>query len=578
MGGQVLVGSGGGFTTSSSSGTGGGNIGCSGDLHSVIDGQGNVLQMCSPDQGCANAMCVPACDAAGQSKGTLGCDFYVAEPSSNGNGMGVGYIGACYAVFIANGWGQPAKITVSRDGQTLDVSQFGRIPTGIAPNLTFTAIPSTGLPAGQVAVLFLSHDPTYALTPNHTPLLCPVTPAFVNDVSVQNSGIGSAFHVTTDAPVNAYDIMPYGGATTFYPGATLFYPTTAWGTNYYAVATRDNTFHNGKFWLMAIGSKDGTNLQLAPPITLPGGGALAAANQGQTNQFTINAGQVLQWEGADPSGAVLQSDQPVAVFAGHTQLLVVSMTSPGGGGTDSAHQQLPPIPALGSEYVGPSIATRLASMKPESVPYRLLGVVDGTTLTWDPQLPGAPTSLNAGQIVEFETTQLFTVSSQDGKHPFTITEYMPGAPNQCLPGCGNDSFFAGQPCGLGDEDWVVLLPPKQFLHKYVFFTDPTYATTQLVFTRQKGPSGFSDVNLACLGGPVTGWQPVGTGGMYEVAYVNLVFGGAAVANCATSQHQATSDGNFGVIVWGTDWYASYAYAAGGNAANLNTVVVPPVAK
>ncbi|WP_437963720.1 hypothetical protein WMF04_28820 [Sorangium sp. So ce260] len=129
---------------------------------------------------------------------------------------------------------------------------------------------------------------------------------------------------------------------------------------------------------------------------------------------------------------------------------------------------------------------------------------------------------------------------------------------------------------LGDEEWVIQLPSEQFLERYVFFTDPTYATTSLVITRVKGPDGFADVELSCLG-PVTGWRPVGAAGAFEVAHVDLSRGfvGASPA-CETSQHEASSAGAFGVTVWGTDFFASYGYPAGGNVVGINDVVAPPV--
>jgi hypothetical protein len=210
-----------------------------------------------------------------------------------------------------------------------------------------------------------------------------------------------------------------------------------------------------------------------------------------------------------------------------------------------------------------------------------VGVVDGTQLTWDPAPPGgAPTQLDRGQVFEFETTGLFSVRSQDDAHPFSLTHYLGGAQiESSRPGCGPVPPFPGlNQCSLGDEDWVNLVPPKQFLQRYVFFTDPTYATTNLVITRVKGPNGFSDVSVACLGGPVTGWQPVGSQGMYEVAHVDLVRGQVPIGQCGTSRHEASSDGAFGIVVWGTDWFSSYGYPAGGNVGAINTVSVPPVPK
>ncbi len=92
--------------------------------------------------------------------------------------------------------------------------------------------------------------------------------------------------------------------------------------------------------------------------------------------------------------------------------------------------------------------TRLMSGKPESVPYQLMGVVDGTKLSWNsaPALD-APTELNRGQIVKLETTQLFSVRAQDADHPFVFTQYMPGPATNAI-GCRD----AIDTCPLGDAD------------------------------------------------------------------------------------------------------------------------------
>ena len=72
-------------------------------------------------------------------------------------GEGKTTVAAGFAAFVANTWGRPAKITVSRDGQDYNVTQFGRIPKGIKPNNTYDPIPATGLRPNEVAV---PSDPT----------------------------------------------------------------------------------------------------------------------------------------------------------------------------------------------------------------------------------------------------------------------------------------------------------------------------------------------------------------------------------------------------------------------------------
>jgi hypothetical protein len=105
----------------------------------------------------------------------------------------------------------------------------------------------------------------------------------------------------------------------------------------------------------------------------------------------------------------------------------------------------------------------------------------------------------------------------------------------------------------------------------VFFTDPTYGTTNLVLTRVRGKDGFDDVSVDCLG-KVSGWQPVGGGGMFEFTNVDMLRGGNGA--CMNGHHTADSKGRFGLVVWGLDTWSSYGYPAGGSVAPINDVVVP----
>lgn len=77
-------------------------------------------------------------------------------------------------------------------------------------------------------------------------------------------------------------------------------------------------------------------------------------------------------------------------------------------------------------------------------------------------------------------------------------------------------------------------------------------------------------------GAIGGWQSVGTEGRYEVAHVELYRGSTAqVPACLTSQHVARSDAPFGITVWGTDYFASYGYPAGGSLQSINEVDIDP---
>jgi IgGFc binding protein len=548
--------------------------GCSADLRSVVDANGVVVATCPPDQGCADGVCVPACQAAAESHGNVGCDFLVPTPPAYQTTLA-----PCFAVALANTWAQPATVSVSRAGSTFDVTQFARIPVDGAPPEDWPAVPASGIPVDEVAVLFLSADPNSVFPENNVPMSCPVPTAVGAATLLEGSGFSDAFVLTSDTPLSAYDILPFGGAQSHFPSAELLFPMSAWGTNYVVIATPPGTHAPpGPLWGQILAGEDGTSVQIVATADLPAAGTVPATPTNQLASFTLDAGQYVQWQ-LDPgqpdlSGSVVLADKPVAVFAGNRFYRQQPVPGPGG---ESTHQQVQAISALGHTYVGAPFATRRQDQIDEPIRYRFVGVADGTLLSYEPAIAGAPASLARGDVIDFLATGPFRASSQDADHPFAAAQMMDTAnvPSGSVPGA-SEAYCATFGFGpmLGDEEFVVMLPPAQYLSKYVFFTDPTYSTTHLALTRVKTATGFADVSVDCLG-TVTGWQPVGSDGAYEVAAVDLVRGGVGVASCQNGRHVAESEGPFGVVVWGLDCYSSYAYSAGGNAASLTTLSVPP---
>src|SRR5690606_29402204 len=104
--------------------------------------------------------------------------------------------------------------------------------------------------------------------------------------------------------------------------------------------------------------------------------------------------------------------KPIGVMAGHMQLNVPVGVSY----ADHAEQMIPPVRAMGSRYVGVMHRQRMN----EPAVWRVVGAVDGTTLSWTGNLAGAPASINRGQVAELQTSEPFVVESQDDKHPFML--------------------------------------------------------------------------------------------------------------------------------------------------------------
>jgi hypothetical protein len=542
------------------------------------------------------------CGQAAAAKGYAGCDFRVAPPPVKGM---ITDKAPCYAVFVTNVAKQNAHLEVSLGPNKYDYTKFARTPNGIPDPAQWTPIDASGVPPGAMAVLFMSDDPT-AQSINFDNEFCAVKPA-IEDATGQAillPGRATTFHITSDQPVVAYDMAPFGGARSYAPSAQILLPTTAWGKNYVGVVPPMDPWHpddpqGQNSWFMVAATEDGTTVEVATKnVDLDGQGP-DAVPAGSKKVIALAAGEYVQWaapriNGKDASGTVFTSNKPVSLTIGDIWLGIASNTSehqqqkmpdgtPFGAPEfccmDGGHQMLAPVSAMGSAYVGAPFPSRLSSGADESIKYRVLGLVDGTTLTFDPPVPGAPSTIAQGQVIDIESTAAFHVKSQDDKHPFYVAQTMSYA--STLGGTkqdGTDGVFKVQtplPLGLGDPEFVNLLPAGQFLDDYTFLTDPSYATTSLVVVRQKDDKGFHDVSLECLGANLTGWLPVGSGATYEWTRLDLQRKYVPNAKCSVNAHKAKSDGKFSVQVWGVDWWASYGYPAGGSAAKINDVVVGP---
>ena len=549
----------GGLNLTTSAGTGDASacgLHCSADLHDVVDCDQNVIMHCADTQGCGpgGACLDDPCAAATANASTLGCEFHSVVPGPEFLSRG-----SCFAALLANTWTTPITIQVDHGGQTLDVAGLARTPMGSGAGLTYAPLTNGELAPGQVAILFLSQGPS-GLGIDFAACPMGVTPGLTTDPSITGTGLGSSFHITTSAPVVAYDIYPYGGATSYIASATLLIPTAAWGLNYVAAdGYAEDPMVGDPPFIQVVAAGDNTHVTISPTAAIVGGAGVAATAQGQPATYTLNKGQVLQlMQDAELAGSPITSDQPVSVWGGAS-----CMNIPVGNyACDSAHQELLPVKAMGHEYAAVRYRDRVSG-DDETPPWTLIGAVDGTTLTYDPAPPsGAPATVGSGQMVRFSGGSPFTVKSQDDQHPFYLAGHMTG--------------YMDTSGSNGDAETVNVITPRQFLASYLFVTDPTYANAHLVFVRQKGSDGtFQDVTLDCAG-TLTGWQPIGGAGAYEFTRFDLVVDGAGQGTCNNGVHSAQSAVPFGLTVWGWDFAVSYAYPAGMSTQPINTVVVPAI--
>ncbi len=442
-----------------------------------------------------------------------------------------------------------------------NIDNFTRIPQGSGASLTYQAYSSaTGLAAGEVAIVFLGGN-------QGAKPLCPA-PTFQGTAAMYAPSGGSgngghSFHITTDVPVVAYEMNPYGGGSVAVTGASLLLPVSAWDTNYIASTASPQTVDAPS--INIISATDNNKITFLPSVALAGGNGIPSAGANSPVTFTLNkGGQAQIKQSADLVGSVISSTAPIGVMAGNPCMNMPQGTI----FCDHGEQMIPPVRALGSEYVGVMYRPRAG----EPAIWRVVGAVDGTKLTYTPQIAGAPATVKEGQMVEFTTGTPFVVKSQDDKHPFELFAYM----------SGSNWTQMQDKSGYGDPDFSVMVPPQQYMNQYVIMTDPTFPETNLVVVRRKDENNqFQDVTLDCLKSPLTGWKAVGD---YEWTRQDVSTGDfQSVNGCSNGRHELESKAPFGLWVWGwgtpkTSIFTenvSYAYPGGMNVQPINTVVIPP---
>ena len=547
---------------------------CSLDGRSVLDTcTGHVVASCAADQACGGGACLAPCDAATAERSSLGCDFYM-QPPLFVKDMGQ----SCYASFIVNTSLLPADVALELEGKPLDVSKaLFKTQPGSA-----TLVPQVGsIAPGDTAILFVSDkDPNVPGAYAEPGVRCPdgVTPAYFGDELPLNTGIGASFHLTSNTPVSAAAIYPYGGAKTFLPSATLLLPVPTWGTQHFIVTAWEESGDpvnsaDGMPGAQIVASEDGTDITIDPTVGIEDGNTVVGTAAHVPATYHLDKGQVLQLKQAQElAGSLLTSTKPVSVFGGSACMEIPATR----GACDAALQQLPAFEQWGSEYVGVGYRPRLGN-EHEPMAYRIVAARDGTQLDYDPAIPpGAPTTMSAGQVITFwgGVGDAFVVRTQDPDHAIYLAAYMSGGGTVQN---GPPDILGGQDMlGHGDPEFVNVVPAGQYLSSYSFFADPTYGDTSLVIVRAKGEAGFADVTLDCVG-TLANWIPIGTRGTYEYVRVDLaIAGGPGEKMCQNGLQRMRSDGPFTATIWGWDQYASYAYPGGLAQRKLVQTALPPI--
>ncbi len=298
-------------------------------------------------------------------------------------------------------------------------------------------------------------------------------------------------------------------------------------------------------YVTVTGIEDGTTVtvELGPLGGTQAGGGVPAAAAGGSLSFPLARGEVVQLFAAVPgdlSGSLVRSDAPIQVLHG----LPCRYIPDGQSACDHLEETVLPAEALGQRYFVAAPSGASGAVAEQVV--RLVGNVNGTTLTYPGEFPpGAPSTINAGQVVDLGVTGVsFEVV---GSEAFAVSTFLLGA------------SFSDPGQQRGDPSQSSAAPVEQYRTKHVFLAPVDY------------PSSFVDVVMpmtatVTLDGAPLAVSPLAIASGFGVARVPLEGGNEGA-------HVLTSTEPVGIQVIGYGEYTSYQYPGG---LNLRRIAPPPV--
>ncbi len=548
---------------------------CDSDKAMVCKGDGSgfdLAQDCGA-QGwsCTGGVCLNPCSSDIKSNTNVGCDYWAVDldnayvPCSSPSGF-CDAQNAQFSVIISNTKDKPATVTVL---------------AGTGQKATYT------VPGGQIKILNLP-DPSWKGPDGKT-----IPPLNQDGTNINKN----AYRISSSQPIVAYQFNPLANVDVFSNDASLLLPSNGIGNEYW-VMTREQSVNELKSYLTIVATQpDKTHVKLVSSAkTLPGPG-IPAMSPGETREFDLNQGEVLNIEtnfnGADPTGSYIKADKAVAVFGGseasnspNTDHCVNGTCQFQGWAcatnddcpktccSDHMEEQLFPVSSWGTKY----LATKLQPRGKEKDAWRVLAATDGTVVTLDPpQLDDkgqtiAVPMLGQGEWFEFESSGDFVISANN---PIEVGQFMASAD---APNPNNDvctaNYLGGKVCTwywnvqmtplqcaknaqcpnmpeagdakTGDPDFVLGVASEQYLTDYVFLVPDKYTANYVNVIVPTGATATID------------------GTLVAAASFSAVSADWSVARLPIKPgaHKLLGSKPIGLIVYGYSDYVSYSYPGG----------------
>jgi hypothetical protein len=460
---------------------------CDGEDVVSCDAEGNaggVIETCGGGLHCSAGACADLCAEAVENRSYVGCEYW---PVDLDNALEVhgppNFILGCAAYGPDDERRTNLNVCINADDQTAGLCDVpgNSCPTGFTCDQTPVCVLDA---KGSPFAIVVSNPNGFAVevaleTEAGMVQRMPVEPGALRTIypqqmgvpnrSVDHSGVSTtAYKLTSDAPVVAYQFNPLDNEGVFSNDGSLLVPRHAFDVGYYAMTWEtmrlrpDHHDYNG--YVSVVAWTDGTEVEVTPSADVRAGtGGFQAINAGQTRTFTLDAFEVLNLEAtgtADLTGTHVRATDPektVGVYAGHEAVFIKSKASTTCC-ADHLEEMMFPTSTWGKEY---AIARSQSRGMQEKDALRIIAQADGTTVSFAPAVTGSCPTLDAG---EFCTVDIGGDTVVSASNPVMVGHYLKSVIEGSILGSS----------GTGDPDLALAVPTEQFRSSYTFLVPQEY--------------------------------------------------------------------------------------------------------
>ncbi|MFH1130444.1 MAG: IgGFc-binding protein [Pseudomonadota bacterium] len=493
---------------------------------------GGKIKTC-PEEKCENGQCTDRCSIAAANRSYIGCDYWPTVTANSALGKDFSF-----AVVVSNPQTEDAIVNISSIGnptiatETVPANSVSTIKLPWVDDLkqNFRQEKSVLVPGGAYHLQSSLPVTVYQFSPLNYMWNFDCT----NEAQDPVPGDGKCYSYSNDASL----LIPQGTLTQKYMVAS--WPTMM-------VYRNENYMRSPGFFAVVATQTGDTKVDVTfSANTQSGTGDLAAFKKGDKTSFTLPQGSVLQIfsempssceaktkdangeycdlrEDNDLTGTQIESDKPIAVFAGHNCTFIPFDKW----ACDHIEEQMFPIEAWGKHYIG----THTLSSGTDPCIYRVLSAEDNNEIAFDPPV-STTTTLKAGEYVEFVTTDDFEVT---GSGRIMLVQYMVGQ-NYSTPA------GAGDP---GDPAMALAVPVEQYRTTYQFLSPGSYDQNYVNVILPLNATATLD------GEPVVKIDAIGSSGF-----------GVSKVEIGGGNHVVESSMSVGISAYGVGSYTSYMYPGG----------------